>query len=301
MKIKIERKEKVIKQKKVPTIKVGTHKKTTTLLWVLLASSLLFAIYKNFTAIDMHTVHEKEVIEQRIVDTSKIQSFSKNFIQLFYSWEHQPDALKNRTESLEGYLTDELQLLNADTIRTDIPTSSIVGSIQFWEIKQLDNHNFDVLFSVSQVITEQNNKQTIESVYTLTVYVDNEQNMVITKNPTVSSHPTKSSYQLANQTTDNTIEATTIKEIDSFLETFFKIYTVASKEELSYYVSNSVLKPIEKEYLFIEILNPVYTKEKNENISVQLSVKYLNQQTKAYQISQFDLELQKFENWMIVE
>ncbi|NRE04682.1 conjugal transfer protein, partial [Enterococcus faecalis] len=61
MKIKLERKEKRNKVKKVPTIKVGTHKKTTTVLWVLLLASMAFGVYKNFTAIDQHTTHEKEV------------------------------------------------------------------------------------------------------------------------------------------------------------------------------------------------------------------------------------------------
>ena len=44
-------------------------------LWVLLAVSFLFAVYKNFTAIDIHTVHETKVIEETILDTHKIENF----------------------------------------------------------------------------------------------------------------------------------------------------------------------------------------------------------------------------------
>lgn len=62
MKIKIERKEKQPKPKKVSTVKVGTHKKSVTVLWILLIVSVCFGIYKNFTAIDQHTVHEKEIM-----------------------------------------------------------------------------------------------------------------------------------------------------------------------------------------------------------------------------------------------
>ncbi|NRE11356.1 conjugal transfer protein, partial [Enterococcus faecalis] len=104
MKIKLERKEKRNKVKKVPTIKVGTHKKTTTVLWVLLLASMAFGVYKNFTAIDQHTTHEKEVIEQRVIDTNKIESFSRNFITVFYSWKHNQKALDQRTEKLKDYL-----------------------------------------------------------------------------------------------------------------------------------------------------------------------------------------------------
>ena len=40
------------KEKKVRTVKVGTHKKTVIALWVVLIASVSFGVYKNFTAID---------------------------------------------------------------------------------------------------------------------------------------------------------------------------------------------------------------------------------------------------------
>ena len=39
------------KEKKVRTVKVGTHKKTVIALWVVLIASVSFGVYKNFTAI----------------------------------------------------------------------------------------------------------------------------------------------------------------------------------------------------------------------------------------------------------
>jgi hypothetical protein len=66
---KKDKESKPKKEKKVPVMKVGTHKKTVIALWLVLIASISFGVYKNFTAIDMHTVHEKEVIEQRIIDT----------------------------------------------------------------------------------------------------------------------------------------------------------------------------------------------------------------------------------------
>ena len=76
---KKEKEPKPKKEKRVPVMKVGTHKKTVIALWLVLIASVSFGVYKNFTAIDMHTVHEKEVIEQRIVDTNKIENFVKAF------------------------------------------------------------------------------------------------------------------------------------------------------------------------------------------------------------------------------
>ena len=299
MKIKLKRKEKRNKVKKVPTIKVGTHKKTTTVLWVLLLASITFGVYKNFTAIDQHTTHEKEIIEQRVIDTNKIQSFSRNFITVFYSWEHNQKALDQRTEKLKDYLTEDLQILNADMVRTDIPTNSTVESIQFWDIKPIDKNNFEVLFTVNQDITEQKKKQTTHSAYTLTIHVDDEENMVIIKNPTINSVPTKSKYKPKVSDSDGTVDAKTTEEIDSFLKIFFKLYPKANEKELSYYVNNQALKPINREYQFLELASSNYSL-KNDQVVVQVSVTYLDPITKANQTSQYNLTLQKEDNWMIL-
>ena len=74
--------------------------------------SFLFAVYKNFTAIDIHTVHETKVIEEQILDTHKIENFVENFAEVYYSWEQSTASIDNRTNALKGYLTGELQALN---------------------------------------------------------------------------------------------------------------------------------------------------------------------------------------------
>ena len=75
------------KKKKVRTVKVGTHKKTVIALWVVLIASVSFGVYKNFTAIDQHTTHEKEIIELRLQDTNGIENFVKNFCEVLLHME----------------------------------------------------------------------------------------------------------------------------------------------------------------------------------------------------------------------
>lgn len=90
-------------------------------------------------------------------------------------------------------------------------------------------------------------------------------------------------------------------EINDFLTTFFKLYPTSTMNELSYYVNESVLKPIGKDYVFAELVNPIYNRKDNQ-VTVSLSVKYLDQQTKATQVSQFDLVLEKSGNsWKIIK
>lgn len=136
-------------------------------------------------------------------------------------------------------------------------------------------------------------------VYELVLYVDSSGNMVITKNPTICSVPEKSGYEPKAKESDGTVDAATTNEINEFLSTFFKLYLTATAKELSYYVNDGVLKPIGKDYVFSELINPVYNRGENQ-LLVSVSVKYLDQQTKANQISQFDLVLEKGGNWKIV-
>ena len=47
----------------------------------------------------------------------------------------------------------------------------------------------------------------------------------------------------------------TANEINDFLTTFFKLYPTATQKELSYYVTDGILKPIGKDYVFQELVN----------------------------------------------
>lgn len=287
------------KEKKLRVYKVNTHKKTVIALWLLLAVSFCFAVYKNFTAIDVHTVHETKVVEEKVVDTHKIENFVADFAKVYYSWEQTAPSLDNRNEAIKHYLTAELQTLNMDTIRKDIPVSSSVREVQIWSVKQDGENQFEVTYTVDQFITEGENKKTVRSAYEVVVYVDGSGNMVITKNPTICSVSEKSGYEPKAIESDGTVDAAATNEINEFLTTFFKLYPTATAKELSYYVNDGVLKPIGKDYVFSELINPVYIRSGNQ-ITVSLAVKYLDNQTKATQISQFDLMLEKNGNWKLV-
>ena len=170
--IRKEENQKKQKEKKLKVYKVNTPKKTVIALWVLLAVSFLFAVYKNFTAIDIHTVHETKVIEEQILDTHKIENFVENFAKIYYSWEQSAASIDNRTNALKGYLTGELQALNVDTVRKDIPVSSALTDFQIWEITEEKEQHYQVTYTVEQRITEGESSKTIRSAYQVTVYVD---------------------------------------------------------------------------------------------------------------------------------
>ena len=294
----LRKKDKKYKVNKIPVIRLGINRKSVLVLWIILIISIVFGVYKNFTAIDKHTIHEKEVIEQKIIDTNGIENFVKNFAKEYYSWENNKESIERRTSKINEYLIKELQELNRDTIRNDIPTSSSVKNVKIWSVNQTKENELDVKYSVEQTIKEGEDVKDVISSYEVVVRRDNSGNMIIIKNPTLSQMPEKLNYEPKKEETDSTIDQKTIKEITEFLNTFFKLYPNASKNELEYYVKEDVLKPINKEYIFSELVNPIFTREE-KNIKVSTSVKYIDQQTKAIQISQYNLTLEKDGNWII--
>ena len=143
--------------------------------------------------------------------------------------------------------------------------------------------------------------QSVHSAYIVSVYVDGSGNMVLVKNPTITNIPKKSSYKPKAIESEGTVDSITTNEINEFLTTFFKLYPTATASELSYYVNDGILKPIGKEYIFQELVNPIHNRKDNQ-VTVSLTVEYIDQQTKATQVSQFDLVLEKNgSNWKIIE
>lgn len=288
-----------VKEKKVRTVKVGTHKKTVIALWAVLIASVSFGVYKNFTAIDQHTTHEKEIIELRLQDTNGIENFVKNFCKSYYTWDNSKEAIEARAQAISNYLTKELQDLNLDTIRTDIPTSSIVTNVLIWDIEQSGTDDFIATYEVDQQIKEGEQITNVKATYTVKVHVDKDGDMVIIQNPTLAPAIEKSTYEPKAQEVDASVDADTVNDATAFLETFFKLYPTATEKELAYYVADNVLEPIGRDYLYSELVNPVFTAD-GDNVKVKVAVKFIDNQTKTTQVSQFELVLHKDNNWKII-
>ncbi|HLR68697.1 MAG TPA: conjugal transfer protein [Virgibacillus sp.] len=297
---KQDKQTKETKPKKIKVKTVGPRKKLVMMLWIVLIGSLAFGIYKNFTAIDRHTVHEREIIETKMIDTNAIESFTKTFVKDYYTWKNEKDSIEQRTEKINDYLTEELQALNIDTVRNDIPTSSSVGNINIWSVSQENEDTYAVVYSVEQKITEDKNSQWIRSTYRILLYQDKLGNLVIIQNPTLWSIPNRSDYEPQQPESNGTVDSDTVQEVTEFLETFFTFYPTATDKELAYYVKGNALPQIGKDYLFSELVQPIF-QTVDHQIKVWVTVKYIDEATKATQFSQYILTLEKDTNWMIVE
>lgn len=300
MKIKIERnqKEKTPKKKKERVVSVGKHRKMVLALWLLLSCSLVFGIYKNFTAIDQHTTHEKVVVKEKVVNTSGVESFTKDFAKEYFSWKNNKEVIEKRMSTLGQYLTEEGLTLSQDMVRVDIPTSSEVQSVKVLGVEK-GAEDFTVSFLVDQKITEGKKAQSISSAYRVTIFEDENGNHIVTSLPTMIANPEKAEYEVKQVEGDSEIDIKTTEEITEFLETFFKLYPTASEKELEYYVENNAMRPINANLKFVELVNSVFFKDGN-NIQAKINVKYLDNLSKTTNFFQYRLSLQKNENWTIV-
>ena len=289
------------KQKKPRVLQIGTRRPVVIALWVLLICAFVFAVYKNFTAVDTHTVHETTVVQEEVTDTNAIESFVTNFAKVYYSWEQSADSIEQRTENLKYYLTDELLALTADTVRSDVPVSSKVEDVQIWSVEEIGDKVYKIVYSVSQNVINGEESSVITSVYEVSVYVDDTGDMVIIQSPTVTGKPAKSDYSPKAAEPDGTVSAEEATEITEFLTTFFTLYPAATEQELSYYVSGGALPVIANEsYVFAGLVNPVFTRS-GDTVTAHVAVQYLDQRTGMMQVSQSALRLRQIDgNWKIV-
>ena len=66
------RDKKQAEEKKPRVLHIGTRRPVVTALWALLVCAFAFAVYKDFTAVDTHTVHETTVVQAEVTDTNAI-------------------------------------------------------------------------------------------------------------------------------------------------------------------------------------------------------------------------------------
>lgn len=252
--------------------------------WMLLAGSVSFGVYKNFTAIDTHTIYQKEKVVEKVKDISGMETFVTNFATDYFTLSTDNDFKNDRVKQLEKYMQKDLIAVNS-TMLSELKEPVTVQKVEIWKVEPLDadGKNCTVWFTVQQKVKDNLTK----SAYTVDVYSTGSA-FVITKNPTVASLPKKSSYTKKYLTSDDTIEAKTRTNITTFLTTFFGLYPKASEKELVYYVKDITIQPLNKDYKFVSLDNLVI-KKKDSGYKIACFVTFKDNTTQALLTSQYEL------------
>ena len=207
------------------------------------------------------------------------------------------------TDALTVYLTEDLQRMTNESVKSDVAVSSSVQNVQIWSVEQIggSESDFEVVFTVTQTISDGTKKDSISGSYETAVHKDSSGDMVITQTPTITAKPGKSGYEPERVEPNGTVSSDDAKDITDFLNTFFALYPTATEKELTYYVSDDSMPPIKcADYTFTQLKNTVLRKD-GESVKANVSVEYADAATQMTQISKFELTLKKVDgNWKIV-
>ncbi|EAF8787200.1 TPA: conjugal transfer protein, partial [Streptococcus suis] len=66
-----------------------------------------------------------------------------------------------------------------------------------------------------------------------------------------------------------------------------------------YYMMEDVLPIISQNFIYSELVNPIIQKKEKQYL-VKIAVRYLDNETKIENISQYQLTLEKKDNWKII-
>ena len=95
-----------------------------------------------------------------------------------------------------------------------------------------------------------------------------------------------------------------LKEYIASLEKEFSLIENGFKEEekralTDYYMMEDVLPIISQNFIYSELVNPIIQKKEKQYL-VKIAVRYLDNETKIENISQYQLTLEKKDNWKII-
>lgn len=253
--------------------------------WGFLVFSVGFGIYNNFTARDVHTIHETKVIDKQLKDVSGLENYVKNFVTIYFTVQEQSDL--SREEALKGYIAEGVRLDNEfdKELKQDVQ----VKNVTVWEIEEQEKkkNTYRVTFHV--VLGLKN--QTKERAYTIDVYRKENQYAVV-KLPVLASNIKKATIEVEEDFQTTSVKPEEQEALEKFLQTFFTIYPQADQEELKYYGKNIV--PIRQSLHFVELRNTQFAL-KDHQVKVQCAVIYQDRETNLRLTMNYELTLRKME------
>lgn len=262
--------------------------------WCVLLVSLAFAVYKNFTAVNTVTIHEKETVVEKVENYSGIESFTSNFVRTYFTYSTDSKVQASRKERLASYMQESL--VEANQGDTYAVGNIKVTGVQIWSVEPLneENQDFRVLFTVSlqREVEESGETKNISERTAFSVNIHTESGeYVVTKNPTVTHIPEKSGYEEEYLKPSELLEAKDRETVETFLNTFFRVYPGASEKELAYYVKDADVKPIGKDYELLSIDNLAIQKVGEQKYSVECYVSYMDNLIGVGVMNQYQLSL----------
>ena len=179
--------------------------------------------------------------------------------------------------------------------------TSQVAELDILQVSDMGDSVYRVYMEVVQNITGESGVKKVDQYYQTDVYTD-EDGMVVVTLPTLAEAGGFSGYEPESEKEVRELDYKVKEEVQGFLEDFFKVYPVSQETELKYYAKPGTVEVIAQEgFEYQEINEMKITEYEDDMVKVSVKVTYLFQFTQTRQTQQYELTLQKTDNWKIIE
>ena len=254
------------------------------------------------------------------------QTFAENFATNYFDWENTDEAKQKRIERLSSFLATGLDQ-QAGLAFEGIEWSSKLSQSQVWKVEETGEDSalvtLRILHELKKVTppdpkavqkakkekkeppkAKEQKAGPYEKYFVVPVKTDG-QSFVVHEVPYFVAAPEKPkitaevSVSEEGKINDSVLQ----EEVKSFLNTFFKIYTTGTDEELTYYVKGDGIQSMNGVMTFKEVKSIIVKEDNNkDNYEVDVTVIFTENQSKAQVVYPYQLTIAKEEDrWFVKE
>ncbi|MCY9757348.1 conjugal transfer protein [Paenibacillus alvei] len=235
--------------------------------------------------------------------TAGAESFAHNFAYQYFSWAPDRQAVEERRVRLDPYLARDVDR-QAGVVTSDLVSSSKLVKSQVWSKKKVADDQAELTLRVQYITTVGKNAVTQLKYFVVPVVAKGENFLVydiprFVKPPDPITFEKNDTNQLASES-----DRELVREVGTFLESFFKIYATGTQEEIKYF-SRGEIEGLQRELSFSKIddinVYAVDKESKKNTYFVKTKVKFIDKDQTVFTYP-FEMRIQKeAERWFVVE
>ena len=240
------------------------------------------------------------------------QSFAQNFARDYFDWQNSDEGIKTRAERLQPYLATGLDK-QAGLSFEGMEWNSSLSASQVWNIEDTSKDTALITLRVEQILNKTTSQDSNEDpseeksgphekYFVVPIQTDGK-SFVVHQIPYFNSPSEKPNITSDTSIDENgKIQDTKLQEeITSALNTFLKVYTNGTQEELSYYMKDEDIQTMTGVITFKEIKSLVIKQDGSTNqYKVNATVVFQENQSKAQVVYPYELTLVKEDNrWFV--
>ncbi|EJW14347.1 conjugal transfer protein [Paenibacillus alvei] len=269
------------------------------LLYVGMASTV--ALSRSAPSITIDDI--KNINTENPALTAGAESFAHNFAYQYFSWAPDRQAVEERRVRLDPYLARDVDR-QAGVVTSDLVSSSKLVKSQVWSKKKVADDQAELTLRVQYITTVGKNAVTQLKYFVVPVVAKGENFLVydiprFVKPPDPITFEKNDTNQLASES-----DRELVREVGTFLESFFKIYATGTQEEIKYF-SRGEIEGLQRELSFSKIddinVYAVDKESKKNTYFVKTKVKFIDKDQTVFTYP-FEMRIQKeAERWFVVE